>query len=147
MYTSHQFACLFRCWPWPGTLQHNGSSVVYSHLSSSNWVFLSLLVFHSVIYSYFHPLLSRSLFPHFFFYLILTFAIFQRAQRKNSSSLIPAPSPCPPSNPSPLSSMCISLEIRRVTGPSHPSALFFFSSSSPYRYHLSLHCHTLCTVD
>ena len=61
MYTSHQLACLFRCRPWPGTLQHNGSSEVYSHLSSSNWVFLSPLVFHSVIYSYFHPLLSLSL--------------------------------------------------------------------------------------
>ncbi len=120
VYTSHQFACLFRCWPWPGTLQHNGSSMVYSHLSSSNWVFLSLLVFHSVIYSYSLPLSLST----FFFYLILTFAIFQCAERENSSSPVPAPSPRPASNPSPFSSVCISPEIWRVTGPSHLSTAF-----------------------
>lgn len=142
MYTSHQFACLFRCWPWPGTLQHNGSSVVYSHLSSSNWVFLSLLVFQSVICSHFHPLLSLSPALSFhIFYLILTFAIFQRARRENSSSPFPAPSPHP-SNSSPLSSVRISLEIWWVTGPADPSALFSLAV-----YHLSLHCYMLCTVD
>lgn len=131
MYTSHQIACLFRCRPWPGTLQHNGSSSVYSHLSSSNWVFLSLLVFHFVICSYFHPLLSRSL-STFFFYLVVTFAIFQRAETEKTpppQSL--SPLPLPPSNRSPLSSLCISLEIWQVTGPFHPSTLFFSPPLSP----------------
>lgn len=131
MYTSHQIACLFRCRPWPGTLQHNGSSLVYSHLSSSNWVFLSLLVFHFVICSYFHPLLSRSL-STFFFYLVVTFAIFQRAETEKTpppQSL--SPLPLPPSNRSPLSSLCISLEIWQVTGPFHPSTLFFSPPLSP----------------
>lgn len=131
MYTSHQIACLFRCRPWPGTLQHNGSSSVYSHLSSSNWVFLSLLVFHFVICSYFHPLLSRSL-STFFFYLVVTFAIFQRAKTEKTpppQSL--SPLPLPPSNRSPLSSLCISLEIWQVTGPFHPSTLFFSPPLSP----------------
>lgn len=131
MYTSHQIACLFRCQPWPGTLQHNGSSSVYSHLSSSNWVFLSLLVFHFVICSYFHPLLSRSL-STFFFYLVVTFAIFQRAETEKTpppQSL--SPLPLPPSNRSPLSSLCISLEIWQVTGPFHPSTLFFSPPLSP----------------
>lgn len=131
MYTSHQIACLFRCRPWPGTLQHNGSSSVYSHLSSSNWVFLSLLVFHFVICSYFHPLLSRSL-STFFFYLVVTFAIFQREETEKTpppQSL--SPLPLPPSNRSPLSSLCISLEIWQVTGPFHPSTLFFSPPLSP----------------
>lgn len=131
MYTSHQIACLFRCRPWPGTLQHNGSSSVYSHLSSSNWVFLSLLVFHFVICSYFHPLLSRSL-STFFFYLVVTFTIFQRAETEKTpppQSL--SPLPLPPSNRSPLSSLCISLEIWQVTGPFHPSTLFFSPPLSP----------------
>lgn len=131
MYTSHQIACLFRCRPWPGTLQHNGSSSVYSHLSSSNWVFLSLLVFHFVICSYFHPLLSRSL-STFFFNLVVTFAIFQRAETEKTpppQSL--SPLPLPPSNRSPLSSLCISLEIWQVTGPFHPSTLFFSPPLSP----------------
>lgn len=131
MYTFHQIACLFRCRPWPGTLQHNGSSSVYSHLSSSNWVFLSLLVFHFVICSYFHPLLSRSL-STFFFYLVVTFAIFQRAETEKTpppQSL--SPLPLPPSNRSPLSSLCISLEIWQVTGPFHPSTLFFSPPLSP----------------
>lgn len=131
MYTSHQIACLFRCRPWPGTLQHNGSSSVYSHLSSSNWVFLSLLVFHFVICSYFHPLLSRSL-STFFFNLVVTFAIFQRAETEKTpppQSL--SPLPLPPSNRSPLSSLCISLEIWQVTGPFHPSMLFFSPPLSP----------------
>lgn len=131
MYTSHQIACLFRCRPWPGTLQHNGSSSVYSHLSSSNWVFLSLLVFHFVICSYFHPLLSRSL-STFFFYLVVTFAIFQRVETEKTpppQSL--SPLPLPPSNRSPLSSLCISLEIWQVTGPFHPSTLFFSPPLSP----------------
>lgn len=131
MYTSHQIACLFRCRPWPGTLQHNGSSSVYSHLSSSNWVFLSLLVFHFVICSYFHPLLSRSL-STFFFYLVVTFAIFQRAETEKTpppQSL--SPLPLPPSNRSPLSSLCISLEIWQVTSPFHPSTLFFSPPLSP----------------
>lgn len=131
MYTSHQIACLFRCRPWPGTLQHNGSSSVYSHLSSSNWVFLSLLVFHFVICSYFHPLLSRSL-STFFFYLVVTFAIFQRAEtEKTPPPLSLSPLPLPPSNRSPLSSLCISLEIWQVTGPFHPSTLFFSPPLSP----------------
>lgn len=88
MYTSHQIACLFRCRPWPGTLQHNGSSSVYSHLSSSNWVFLSLLVFHSVICSYFHPLLSRSL-STFFLSCSDIRHFSTRGDRKNSSSPVP----------------------------------------------------------
>lgn len=143
MLTSHKLAHLFRCWPVPGTPQHNGSSVVYSHLSSSNWVFLSRLVFQSVTYSHFHPLLplSRVSTFLFLFYLILTFAIFQRTRRKNSSPF-PAPSYPPPSDPSPVSSTCISPELWWVTGPSRPPALF-----APPLCHPSLLCLMQCSAD
>lgn len=75
---------------------------------------------------------SLALFPHFFFNLVVTFAIFQHAETEKTpppQSL--SPLPLPPSNRSPLSSLCISLEIWQVTGPFHPSTLFFSPPLSP----------------
>lgn len=140
MHTSHQFACLFRCRPRPGTLQHNGSSVVYSHLSSSNWVFLSLLVFHSVICSYFHPLPSLSLALSFHIFL----SHFDIRHFSTCGARTP-PSPGPRSFASsslqphsPVSSLYIS---RDIVGNRSLSSLH--TSFSLSLCHLSPHCHTL----
>ena len=136
MYTSHHFAYLFRCRPWPGTPQHNGSSSVYSHLSGSNWVFLSPLVFHSVIHSYFHPLLplSRSLFPHFFF---LSHSDIRHFSTCGARKLLLPPSP--PLHPILPSFLCVYISGDTVGNRSR-------SSLYPL-YHRSLHCHMLCTAD
>lgn len=76
-------------------------------------------------------LLSLSLSFHIFFlYLILTFAIFQHSERKNSSPRVPLPHP--PSNICPFSSLYTSLEKWQVTGHSRPCTLFF----SIYLHHL-----------
>lgn len=125
MHTSHQSACLFRCWPAPVTLHHNGSSVVSPHLSSSNWVFLSLLVFQSVIFSHFHTHLS----PHFF-YVVLTLSIFQRAGCNISTS--PSSFSFTSSSFQLLSSLLsISREIHNLTGPSHFFMFFPLLPKSP----------------
>lgn len=91
--------------------------------------------------------LSPALSFHIFFYLILTFAIFQCAERENSSSRSPLlclalPPPLLLLPLSPLFCVYISRDM-----PGNRSLSSHYTLFSLSLYHLSLHCHTMCTVD